>query len=217
MMFNFQHSEEFIFFTTREYAFVAGVSISAASRQLKRQESKGFITHVVRGIWANANHLYYNPLGCVSYLLGGEQGYVSFLTALHRHGILSQIPRTIQVATTGHSRKLKTPIGVFEFFQLKPEMMTDGIEWCETRVPFRMATPEKTLLDIFYITTRKKKRFSSLPELEIESTSFKSRKFNSLVKKLVTSKQIVNAIMNRAKKEGLDFINSGLHKNQKGP
>lgn len=88
---------------------------------------------------------------------------------------------TIHVATTGHSRKLKTPIGAFEFFQLKPEMMKEGIEWCETRVPFLMATPEKALLDIYYITTRKKKRFSSLPELDIDSSSFKVRKFNALV------------------------------------
>ncbi|HEC29725.1 MAG TPA: hypothetical protein ENI65_09095, partial [Gammaproteobacteria bacterium] len=160
MKFNFLNSEEFIFFTTREYAFAADISISAASGQLKRLESKGFLIRVVRGVWANSNHPYYNPLGCVSYLIGEEQGYVSFLTALHRHGMLSQIPRTIQVATTGHSRKLKTPIGVFEFIQLKPEMMKEGIEWSETRVPFLMAAPEKALLDIYYIATRKKKRFS---------------------------------------------------------
>ncbi len=203
MMFNFQQSEEFIFFTTREYAFAADISISAASKQLKRQESKGFIINVVRGIWANSNHPYYNPLGCLSYLLGDEQGYVSFLTALHRHDMLSQIPRTIQVATTGHSRKLKTPIGTFEFFQLKPEMMTEGVEWSETRIPFLMATPEKALLDIFYIATRKKKRFSSLPELDIDSPVFKARKFKTLVNKLIVSKQITSAIMRRAKKEGI--------------
>ncbi len=203
MAFNFLHSEEFIFFTTREYAFAADISVSAASRQLKRLEGKSSIINVVRGIWVNSNHPYYNPLGCVSYLLGAEQGYVSFLTALHRHGMLSQIPRTIQVATTGHSRKLKTPIGTFEFFQLKPEMMTEGIEWCETRIPFLMATPEKALLDIFYIATRKKKRFSALPELDMESSLFKARKFKPLVNKLVTSRQIANAIMSRAKKNGI--------------
>lgn len=203
MMFSFQQSEEFIFFTTREYAFAADISISAASKQLKRQKSKGFIINVVRGIWANSKHPYYNPLGCLSYLLGDEQGYVSFLTALHRHDVLSQIPRTIQVATTGHSRKLKTPIGAFEFLQLKPDMMTEGVEWSETRIPFLMATPEKALLDIFYIATRKKKRFSSLPELDIDSPAFKARKFKTLVNKLIVSKQITSAIMTRAKKEGI--------------
>ncbi len=203
MKFNFLNSEEFIFFTTREYAFAADISISAASGQLKRLESKGFLIRVVRGVWANSNHPYYNPLGCVSYLIGEEQGYVSFLTALHRHGMLSQIPRTIQVATTGHSRKLKTPIGVFEFIQLKPEMMKEGIEWSETRVPFLMAAPEKALLDIYYIATRKKKRFSSLPELDLDSSSFNVKKFNMMVSKLVTSRQIINAIMSRIKRDNI--------------
>lgn len=203
MAFNFLNSEEFIFFTTREFAFAADVSVSAASRQLKRLANKDFIVHVVRGIWANSSHPYFNILGCVPYLLGSEQGYVSFLTALHRHGLLSQIPHTIQVATTGHSRRLKTPIGTFEFFQLKPEMMTEGIEWNQARIPSRIATPEKALLDIFYLATRKKKRFSSLPELEIESSLFRFQKFKTLVKKLITSKQIANAIMKRAEKEGV--------------
>lgn len=202
-MFKFQQSEEFIFFTTREFAFAADISVSAASRQLKMQQSKGLITHVVRGVWASSNHPYYNSLGCVPYLLGAEQGYVSFLTALHRYGMLSQIPHTIQVATTGHSRKLKTPIGTFEFFQLKPEMMSEGFEWSETRVPFLMATAEKALLDIFYIATRKNKRFSSLPELDLDPSAFSVRKFNKLIRNLVVSKRLSNAILTRAKSEGI--------------
>lgn len=202
-MFKFQQSEEFIFFTTREYAFAANISISAASRQLKMQQSKGLITHVVRGVWASSNHPYFNPLGCVPYLLGAEQGYISFLTALHRYGLLSQIPRSIQVATTGHSRKLKTPIGTFEFFQLKPEMMSEGADWTETRVSFLIASAEKALLDIFYIATRKNKRFASLPELDMDSSVFNVRKFKKLVNELVDSKKLSNAILSRAKSLGI--------------
>ena len=48
-----------------------------------------------------AAHPYFHPLSCVPYLLGKEQGYVSFLTALHLHCVISQIPKTIQIATTG--------------------------------------------------------------------------------------------------------------------
>lgn len=206
MTLNIFNSEEFIFFTTREYAIAAEVSVSAASKQLKRLESKGLIVHVVRGIWANSNHPYFNPTGCVPYLLGDEQGYVSFLTALHRHGVVSQIPHTLQVATTGHSRRLHTPIGDFEFFQLKPEMMTEGIEWSETRTPFLMATAEKALLDIFYIATRKNRRFSSLPELETDATLFDNKRFNELLKRLVTSRQIENAITSRAVKAGVGRV-----------
>ena len=51
------------------------------------------------------------------HLLHKEVGYMS---ALHYYGILSQIPKSVQIATAGHSRKLDTQIGQFEFFQIKP-------------------------------------------------------------------------------------------------
>lgn len=62
---------------------------------------RGALTRLTRGVWANTSHPDFHPLVCVPKLLGREQGYVSFLTALHLRGVISQIPRTIQVATTG--------------------------------------------------------------------------------------------------------------------
>jgi predicted transcriptional regulator of viral defense system len=154
-----------VIFSSREFALTHGLSLSAASHQLKTAARRGEIVRVTRGVWARRDHPHFSPLSCVPWVLGQEQGYVSFLTALHRHGAISQIPSVIQVATTGHSRKLSTPVGRFEFFQLKPEMMLAGVEWSETHVPFRMATPEKALLDTLYLATRKGRRFASLPEL----------------------------------------------------
>jgi hypothetical protein len=76
----------------------------------------------------------------VPVLLGSEQGYVSFLSALHLRGAVAQIPRSVQVATTGHTRSLRTPVGTFEFFQLKPGMLLDGIVWSDSPKPYRIAT-----------------------------------------------------------------------------
>ena len=84
--------------------------------------------------------------------------------------------------TTAHSRTVKTKLGVFEFFQMKPEMMLEGVVWSDTKLPFRMATPEKALLDVFYLSTRKGKRFSSLPELDLKETGFKKKVFLRLLK-----------------------------------
>jgi hypothetical protein len=99
-------------------------------------------------------------------LLGNEQGYVSFASALHLHDVIEQIPRAIQVATTGHARKLSTPVGAYEFFHLAPGMMRHGIDWSDTRIPYRLAAPEKALLDVLYISIRRGRRFRSLPEIE---------------------------------------------------
>ena len=190
-------SEDFVVFTTRRYAYTAGLSISSATKQLTRRSKGGLITKITRGVWANTQHPFFNALACVPHLLNDEQGYVSFLSALHRHGILSQIPGTIQVATTGHSRTLKTSVGVFEFFQLKPELMQQGVEWSTTHVPYLIASAEKALIDTLYISARRKKRFSKLPELDLNRGLCSTKRLFVLVDKLVLSKQIKSAIKNR--------------------
>lgn len=188
---------DFICFTTRDYALANGQSLPSASRTLTRLAKLKVIIRVTKGIWANTKHPYFSPLGCVPLLLGPEQGYVSFLTALHRQGVISQIPPTIQVATTGHSRKRKTPVGTFEFFKMKPQMMIEGVQWSDARLPYRIATAEKALVDTLYLSTRRGKRFSALPELEF---SFDKKRLLSLIKKQVQSKAITTAILERLKK-----------------
>ena len=163
---------DFVVFTTREYALQARTELSIASRQLRRAKEMGAITRITRGLWANTRHPHFHPLACVSRILGNEQGYVSFLTALHLHDVISQIPRTIQVATTGRGRRLQTPIATFELFRLSPTLMGDGIAWSETPVSYRLATAERALFDTLYLSTRKLLRFRSLPELELGGRRF---------------------------------------------
>lgn len=155
-------------FTTRAFAQQTGAPIETASRQLKRMEAEGALKRVTRGVWAQPKHPHFTPYGVVPHLLGNEQGYVSFLSALHRHGVVSQIPNVIQVATTGHPRMLMSPLGAYEFFQLHPRMFSAGIERSESRLPYLVASPEKALLDALYLSSRKSKRFERYPELELE-------------------------------------------------
>ena len=98
------NSADFIIFTTRDYANYSSITVPAASKRLLRLADKKLLTRVTKGLWANTGHPWFHPLACVPYLLGKEQGYVSFLSALHLHGLVSQIPKTMQIATTGHAR-----------------------------------------------------------------------------------------------------------------
>ncbi|VAW93565.1 hypothetical protein MNBD_GAMMA21-3066 [hydrothermal vent metagenome] len=183
-MLSLLNRQEFVIFTTREYAQVAGISLSSASRTLARYTKEETLTHLTKGIWANTTHPYFTPLACVPYLLGKEQGYVSFLTALHLHSVLAQIPKSFHIAITGHTRKLDTEVGRFEFIKLKPELMREGIDWSETRLPYLMASVEKTLLDVIYISTRKHNRFGQLPELDLVPGLFNRKIFQKLFKTL---------------------------------
>ena len=175
------------------------LSISAATEQLKRLAAKDLIVKLTRGIWANKNHPHFNPSAAVPYLLNNEQGYISFLTALNRHGILSQIPQSIQIATTGRSRLLKTTIANYEFIQLSPTMFSAGIDWSKSKPSYLIASAEKALLDTFYLSTRKSNRFSSLAELELGS-NFNIEVFKQLLDNCVTDKRIKSAIKSKAQK-----------------
>ena len=184
---NIKYLHQEIVFTTNSYARSNGLELSAAAKQLNRLYSKCLIEKVTRGIWVNINHPYFSPLAVVPYLLGKEQGYISFLTALHSYGIISQIPSKIQIATTGHYRELKSPIGYFEFIHLVPRM-----KWSDSKSNYLIASYEKALLDTLYISTRKGKKFSSLPELDIENLNMKQ--FKRLMKSNIKSKVIRIAI-----------------------
>jgi hypothetical protein len=130
-------------------------------------------------------------------LLGSEQGYVSFLSALHIHGALAQIPAHVQVATTGHARRLRTPVATFELLQIKPEMMLHGVKWSDSPLPYRIATVEKALLDTFYISTRRKRRFVKLPELQLRDAAFNRSRYLTLLAQIKLPPQIEKAMQRR--------------------
>jgi predicted transcriptional regulator of viral defense system len=191
-------SPELVIFTTRDFARLAGITLAAASKRLARLATgSASLVQLTRGVWANRAHPYFNVLACVPVLLGSEQGYVSFLSALHLHGALAQIPANVQVGTTGHARSVRTPVGTFEFFQLKPEMLLDGIVWSDSPKPYRVATVEKALLDTFYIATRKKRRFAKLPELTLDDAGFKKQRYRALLAALKLSPPIAAAMARR--------------------
>ena len=188
---------DFIIFTTRDFAGYSSISMSAASKRLLRLADKKLLTRITKGLWANISHPWFHPLACVPYLLGKEQGYVSFLTALHLHGLLSQIPKTMQIATTGHARTLNSPVGHYEFLQIKPELMKQGTKWSDTHLPYLIATAEKALIDTLYLSTRKNRRFARLPEVDIRQTAFHKREFERLLNQSSIPPRISAAIRTR--------------------
>lgn len=202
-MLNVFNHIDFIIFTSRDYANHQKLSMSAASKRLSRLKENNALVQITKGLWANTSHPYFHPASCVPYLLNKESGYVSFLTALHYHGLISQIPKTIQVATTGHSRSLDSPVAYYEFIQIKPELMREHLTWSETQLPYMLATPEKALVDVLYISTRKNRRFVRLPELTLTADLFDKHKFVKIINQLPLSMRLSNAMTKRAEDIGI--------------
>ena len=179
-------------FTTRHYAVLCDSRIDVASRQLARLASRGVLVRLTRGVWSQPEHPRFTPLAAVPWLLGSEQGYVSFLSAMHLHGLIGQIPGSVQVATTGHARCLATPVAHYEFLQIRPSMMVEGMAASATEPPYNLATAPKALLDTLYMATRRGRRFASLPEVDLDEVD--AQELRRLVRRQVTSKPIRRAV-----------------------
>ena len=169
--------------------------VDSSSRRLNQLADQGVVDKITRGLWAQTAHPKFTPFGAVPYLLGNEQGYISFLSAIHRHGLISQIPGSIQIATTGHTRALTSPIGRYEFFRICPQMMMDGIDITETDPSYAIARAEKALLDMLYIASRKGRRFTRLPEIDLDRIDGSS--LTALLKSQSMAPPMLQAVKNR--------------------
>ena len=163
-------------FTTYELASFSGKSLSATTQSLNLLQKEGLILKIYRGIWAEAGNERLSPYAVVPFLLRGHRAYVSFISALHLHGIIEQIPQEITLASTVHTKKINTSIGTYFIHQITPSFFK-GFNWYRGTGSFLIAEPEKALVDSLYLSACKKKQYGYFPELHFpKSFSFKKSK-----------------------------------------
>lgn len=135
-------------FTLRDMAALAGEPRPTTAMALVRAAEKGLVGRV-GNLWIN---LLDPPELLEIGLALPSPTYLSFESALYRHGVLSQSPRgALTMATSGRSRFLKTPLGNIRMTHLQPSLFFGfGAD--------RIASPEKAWLDLIYIRGRKEGR-----------------------------------------------------------
>ena len=154
-------------FTTADVAAITGMARSNVSRDLAKLADEGLIVRIRRGLWAITNHPDFSSYEVVPRLFTGEhEGYVSLLSALNLHGMIEQIPRAVHVVTTTQRASLVTPVGEYEFHQMGPELFGGQGPYRGTGT-FDIASPEKAVFDTLYLSARKGRRFTHLPEIEV--------------------------------------------------
>lgn len=160
-------------FSTGDAQRAASVSTAVISRALGAMADNKLIVRVRRGVWANPEHRDFSSYALIPFLVGEvtesrERPFVSFVSALHQHGCLSQIPGSIHIAVSRQRAPITTPMGRFIFHVLVPELM-DGYVAGDPFETYWIATPEKALVDTLYLSTRRGKAFRHLPELEFDN------------------------------------------------
>lgn len=148
--------------SSAEAAAALKVSVDAANKTLSRLDGDGAITRVARGLWAVRPPL--DPLLLPNHLTSPYASYVSLWTALHVHGVIEQIPAMTYVVTLGRTRRVTTAVGTFSLHHLIPELF-DGWEMSASGVA--LASVEKALFDVAYLSSTKNRSFAAFPELEL--------------------------------------------------
>lgn len=173
-------------FTTHEITSVSGKSSSTVTQSLNRLVRQGLLVKIYRGVWAEAGTKGISALELIPCLFPRQRVYVSFISALHLHGILEQIPQVITLASTAHTSTIRTRVGTFSVHRLDPAIF-DGFDWYQGEGRFLIAEPEKALIDSLYLSSRRKKQFGHFPELHFPP-EFSFKKAAQWVKRIPEEK-----------------------------
>jgi predicted transcriptional regulator of viral defense system len=146
---------------TREAATRLGLSVPAASQQLRSLEVSGMVRRLRRGLWLLRPDL--EPSALPAYLTAPLPAYVSLWSALAWHGMIEQVPRRVYVASLARTQQVTTSVGVFSIHHLAPELFGG---YAEIDGGGHLAAPEKALFDTVYLLTPRGGQVR-LPELEL--------------------------------------------------
>ncbi|MCD6516134.1 MAG: type IV toxin-antitoxin system AbiEi family antitoxin domain-containing protein [Candidatus Aminicenantes bacterium] len=150
-------------FHTSDAAACLNIEPAHASKLLARLASSGHIVHLSRGMWAFKEKV--EILALPEYLTKPFPSYVSLQSALYYHGMISQIPSVTYAVSIGRTKKYKTPLGVVSIHHVNPSFFF-GYQSIGKDIA-KIATPEKALIDYFYLSPARSHLFKALPELEL--------------------------------------------------
>lgn len=150
-------------FQTSDAAACLAVSGGHASQILRRLTANKLIVSLRRGLWAISEKV--DPFAVAEDLVLPFPSYLSCQTALYFHNMIDQIPQTIYSVTLARSQKYDTPLGHYSYHHISPTFFF-GFEIIGAK-KIKIATPEKALLDFFYLHSSRSGLFRALPEVEL--------------------------------------------------
>lgn len=126
-----------------------GIAGAAVGNALRRQERRGLVEHISRGLYVNKLAHDFSSRQLVGILR--PDAYISLESALAEWGISTQSPSALTCVTTGFPRKFRRP-SVHIIYRHIGKKLYWGFEEKRTRHgSYRIAEPEKALLDWIYL------------------------------------------------------------------
>jgi len=158
-------------FSTNDAAALLSMSRASASQLLLRLAASGHLAKLKRGLWGLKAKL--EPFLIPSYLTSPFPSYISLQSALYHHGMISQIPTVLYAISLGRTRQYQTSVVDVSIHHVDVNFFHDYVT--DNQSGIKIATPEKALLDFFYLSDTQTNLFSSLPEIELPPNFQKTR------------------------------------------
>ena len=153
-------------FQTNDAAAYLNISVNHVNKLLSRIAKTKQILHLKHGVWIFPD---VEPLALPGYLTSPFPAYVSLQSALYYRGMISQIPAVLYAVSVARTHFFKTPIVDVSIHHIQRSFFF-GFEIVANKELIKIATPEKALLDIFYLSQTKTRLFHALPEVELPKT-----------------------------------------------
>jgi len=122
-------------------------------RRLNEWQDKGYIKKVIKGYYISSDTILDEK---VLFEIANRiyaPSYVSFEMALAYYGLIPESVYGVTSASTRKTSRFKTSIGTFIYRAVRPRLYF-GFELVKNKEKlFKIASPEKALLDLFYIKT----------------------------------------------------------------
>jgi predicted transcriptional regulator of viral defense system len=165
-------------FETRDISALLRVTPANASTLLSRLATRGFVRRLVRGRWSIGAQP--NREQLAEQVAAPSPAYVSLQSALFRHGLIEQVPDVLYAVTLGRARRVRTPSGTVSLHRMPPALF-GGYEATDDGT--KVATAEKALFDLIYLSPTRTRLFVHLPEIEFPK-SFRWAEVASWAKKI---------------------------------
>jgi len=151
--------------TTADASAVLGLAVDAASHTLQRLALSGLLTRIRKGIWALGREPDRRVL--LEYITAPFPAYLSLQTALYQHGLVEQVPEVVYAVSLARGGRVRTPVGTYSIHHVQPEFF-GGFEVAASGA--KLATAEKALIDLLYLSPARSWLFAALPEVELPRT-----------------------------------------------
>lgn len=169
---------------TNDVAAYFNISVNHANKLLSRISRTNQIIHLKQGMWAFPD---IDSLILPGFLTLPFPSYVSLQTALYFHNMISQIPTLLYAVSVGRTKIYKTSIAAVSIHHIHPSFYFGYVEKGVDGL-LKIATPEKALLDIFYLSQTKTRLFKTLPEVELPK-NFKVSLANKMIARITSDRK----------------------------